>query len=140
LAAQKARVLELNLSRDELAVLQRDVENAQHAMDAVSQRYTQATIEGNANQTDVAVLNPATSPQSPASPKVFFNILLAIFLGTILGVFFALLAEMMDRRVRSRDDLSDLLEVPVFAIIGGKPAPKSGRHLTQLSRRLLKAV
>jgi len=140
LAAQKARVLELNLSRDELAVLQRDVENAQHAMDAVSQRYTQATIEGNANQTDVAVLNPATPPQNPSSPKILFNTLLAIFLGTIIGVIFALFAELMDRRVRSRDDLSELLEVPVFAIIGGKPTPQNGRYLTHLSRRLLKAA
>jgi chain length determinant protein EpsF len=140
LAAQKARVLELNLSRDELAVLQRDVENAQRAMDTASQRFTQATLEGNANQTDVAVLNPATAPQSPASPKVLLNILLSIFLGTMLGVGFGLLAEMMDRRVRSREDISDLLEVPVFAIIGSKPSPRSGRHLTHLSRRLLKAA
>ncbi len=140
LAAQKARVLELNLSRDELSVLQRDVENAQHAMDTASQRFTQATIEGNANQTDVAVLNPATAPQSPASPKVLLNILLSIFLGTMLGVGFGLLAEMMDRRVRSRDDISDLLEVPVFAIIGSKPPPISGRHLTHLTRRLLKVA
>jgi len=28
----------------------------------------------------------------------------------------------------------------VFAIIGSKPSPKSGRHLTHLSRRLLKAA
>jgi chain length determinant protein EpsF len=140
LAAQKARVLELNLSRDELAVLQRDVENAQHAMDAASQRYTQATIEGNANQTDVAVLNPATPPQSPASPRIFFNILLSIILGTMIGLGLALLAELMDRRVRSRDDLSDLLEVPVFAIIGGKSAPKDGKRLKHISRLLLKAA
>ena len=140
LAAQKARVLELNLSRDELSVLQRDVENAQRAMDAASQRFTQATIEGNVNQTDVAVLNPATPPQDPASPKILLNTLLSIFLGTMLGVGFGLLAEMMDRRVRSRDDISELLKVPVFAIIEGKPSQNGGKRLTALSRRLLKAV
>lgn len=140
LAAQKARVLELNLSRDELSVLQRDVENAQHAMDAVSQRYTQATIEGNANQTDVAVLNPATPPQSPASPKVLLNIFLSIILATVIGLILALLAEMMDRRVRSRDDLSKLLEVPVFAIIASKPSVKSGKYLKHLPQPLLKGA
>ncbi|MDZ4141381.1 MAG: chain length determinant protein EpsF [Methylotenera sp.] len=139
LAEQKARVLTLNLSRDELAVLQRDVENAQHAMDAASQRFTQATIEGNANQTDVAVLNPAIPPQSPAGPKILLNVFLSIILGTMIAFLFALLAEMLDRRVRSRDDLSDLLEVPVFAIIKGGPAKNSGR-LSKLSPRLLKGV
>ena len=140
LAAQKARVLQLNLSRDELSVLQRDVENAQHAMDAASQRFTQATIEGNANQTDVAVLNPATPPQGPASPKIMLNVLLSIFLGAILGLGLGLLAEMLDRRVRSRDDLSDLLEVPVFAIIQGGPSAKISKRLSKLSPRLLKAA
>ena len=140
LAAQKERVLKLNLSRDELSVLQRDVENAQKAMDAASQRFTQATIEGNANQTDVAILNAATAPQSSASPKVVLNVLLSIFLGTMLGVGLALLAEMLDRRVRSRDDLSDLLEVPVFAIIDGKAASTKIKKLSKSSQHLLKAA
>lgn len=139
LAEQKARVIKLNLSRDELSVLQRDVENAQHAMDAASQRFNQSTIEGNANQTDVMVLNPATPPQGPSSPKVLLNVLLSIILGTVIGLFLALLAEMMDRRVRSRDDLSELLEVPVFAIAGNKPSKKEGKLLTHLSHRQLKA-
>ena len=140
LAAQKERVLQLNLHRDELSVLQRDVENAQRAMDAASQRFTQATIEGNANQTDVAVLNAATAPQTAASPKIVLNLLLSIFLGTMLGLGFALLAEMLDRRVRSRDDLSELLEVPVFAIIDGKPPKSSSKRLSKSSQRLLKAA
>jgi succinoglycan biosynthesis transport protein ExoP len=137
LAAQKARVLELNLSRDELAVLQRDVENAQRAMDAASQRYTQATLEGKANQSDVAVLNPATAPQTQSSPKVFRNILLATFLGTMLGVCFALLVELTNRRVRSRDDLSELLEVPVFTI--SSASQNSPKYLFEMPRLLLKA-
>ena len=116
LAAQKARVLELNLSRDELSVLQRDAENAQHAMDLASQRFTQTTLEGSANQTDIAVLNPAIAPQRAASPRVFFNTLLSVFLGGMLGIGLGLLAEMVDRRVRSRDDISELLKVPVFAV------------------------
>jgi polysaccharide biosynthesis transport protein len=138
LAAQKARVLELNLSRDELAVLQRDVENAQRAMDAASQRYTQATLEGKANQSDVSVLNPATAPQSPSSPLIMRNIILSILLGAMLGTFLALFAEMVNRRVRSRDDLSNLLEVPVFTI-GGGYSQNSAKNITHLPRLLLKA-
>lgn len=140
LAAQKEKVLKLNLARDELLVLQRDVENAQRAMDAASQRFTQATIEGNANQTDVAVLNPATAPQSTSSPKVALNVILSMVLATLLGFGLALLAEMLDRRVRSRDDLTDLLEVPVFAIIDGKPPASSSKRLSKPARRLLKAA
>lgn len=139
LAAQKARVLELNLSRDELSVLQRDVENAQRAMDSASQRFTQTTLEGSANQTDIAVLNPAIAPQRQASPLVLFNTILSIILGSMLGVGLGLLAEMADRRVRSRDDISELLGVPVFAVINSKPPSNFSNSLRLMSRRLLKS-
>ncbi len=138
--AQKARVLELNRSRDELSVLQRDVENAQRAVDSASQRLTQTTMEGSVNQADIAVLNPAVAPQRHSSPSIKFNLVLAAFLGTLLGIAAGLLAEMSDRRVRSREDMSELLEVPVLAVINSKKPKKTAKELFELSRRFLKAA
>jgi uncharacterized protein involved in exopolysaccharide biosynthesis len=140
LASQKARVLELNLSRSEFSVLQRDFENAQHALDAASQRFTQTTLEGNVKQTDAVVFNPAIPPLEPTSPKILLNVLLSIFLGALLGLGFGLLAEMMDRRVRSSSDLSELLEVPVFTITEDKSSQNNGKRLIALPRRLLGSV
>jgi len=53
------------------------------------------------------------------------NIMLSIFLGAMLGIGFGLIAEMMDRRVRSREDISELLEIPVFALIQDNPSKTS---------------
>ena len=124
LAKQKARVLELNLTRDQLSVLQRDVENAQRAMDAASQRFTATTLEGSANQTDIAILNPATPPVKPSSPRVIFNTVLSFFLGGLLAMALSLLAERFDRRLRSREDINDL-EMPVLALINSRSANKA---------------
>jgi chain length determinant protein EpsF len=121
LAAQKARVLELNLARDQLTVLQRDLENAQRAMDQASQRLTQTSLEGSVNQTDIAILNPATPPLIADSPRVLFNTILAFFLGGMLGIFMSLTAEKLDRRIRCCDDISELLELPVLALINSRP-------------------
>ena len=133
LAAQKARVLELNLARDQLSVLQRDVENAQRAMDAASQRYTATTLEGGANQTDIVILNPATAPNKAASPRVLFNTILAFFLGSILGIGFTITAEKLDRRVRCPDDISEFLELPVLALINSRPVGPFFRRFSALS-------
>jgi uncharacterized protein involved in exopolysaccharide biosynthesis len=137
---QKNKVLALNLLRDEMGVLQKDVDTAKKAMDAVTQRYSQTSIEGQSNQSDIAILNPAIPPGSPSSPRVLINIALAIIMGAILGIGFGFLAELADRRVRSRDDLSNMLEVPVFALYGGESSPKSGRLLKNFSQRQLKSA
>lgn len=117
LAAQKARVLQLNKQRDELNVLRRDIESAQRAFEIVSQRASQTNIESQTTQTNIAVLNPATTPSAPSKPRVFLNILVSIFLGTMLGVGLALLLELINRRIRSTEDLVEALEIPVLGTI-----------------------
>jgi succinoglycan biosynthesis transport protein ExoP len=132
-AMQKQKVLSLNRLRSEMGVLQKDVETAQKAMDAVSQRYSQTNIEAQSNQSEIAILNPAISPLLPSSPRILASIAMSILLGAVLGIGFGLLAELMDRRVRSRDDIAELLGVPVFAISKGRPVKDSMKLLPRNS-------
>lgn len=117
LATQKARVLLLNKQRDELNVLRRDIESAQRAFEIVSQRASQTNIESQANQTNIAVLNPASPPPEPSKPRVLLNTLISVFLGGFLAVGIALVLELMNRKVRSTDDLVEALELPVLGTI-----------------------
>lgn len=118
LEKQKKRVLLLNKQRDELNVLRRDIESAQRSFELVSQRASQTDIASQTNQTNIAVLNPAFAPTQPSKPRVFLNILVSIFLGTLLGIGLALILELKDRKVRSTQDLLDVLEFPVLGSIG----------------------
>lgn len=117
LAGQKARVLALNKQRDELNVLRREIESAQRAFEAVSLRASQTNIESQANQTNIALLNPASTPAGPSKPRVLLNILMSIFFGTLLGVGLALLLELANPRVRSAADLVDVLKLPLLGSI-----------------------
>ncbi|WP_018985167.1 chain length determinant protein EpsF [Methylophilus methylotrophus] len=117
LAAQKQKVLDLNRSRDQLIVLQRDVETAQTAYNNVTQRLNQNSIEGKANESDISILNVAIPPDKHSSPKLLLNTFLSIFLGGMLGIAFALFSEMMNRKVRSAEDITQLLELPLLAMI-----------------------
>ncbi len=118
LNAQKSRVLQLNKQRDELNVLRRDIESAQRAFELVSQRASQTNIASQTNQTNISVLNPAFTPTDPSKPRVLLNVLVSIFLGTLLGVGLALMLELNDRKVRSAQDLVDALDLPVLGAIG----------------------
>lgn len=117
LATQKEKVLQLKKERDDVAVLQREVETAQRAYDAVAQRFTQTTLESQTTQTNIVVLTPAIEPTEHSSPNLLLNTLVAIFLGILLAVGTVLLLELLDQRVRGDDDLQQLLGVPVLGLI-----------------------
>ena len=51
---------------------------------------------------------------------------LSVILGTLLGLGVGLIAEMIDRRVRSPQDLVDVLNVPVLGVMK-KVIPKQER-------------
>ncbi|MDD4995806.1 MAG: chain length determinant protein EpsF [Smithella sp.] len=128
LAEQKAKVLDLKKKHDQIAVLSREVESAQRTYDEVMHRAIQTRMESELSQTDISILNSAYPPQKAAKPKVLLNMILSIFLGGVLGVGAALLSELMDRRVRSAFDVSEMLGIPVFAVVSA-PVAKENRML-----------
>ena len=127
LDAQKAKVMQLNSARDEMAVLTNEMENAKKAYETASQRLTQTSLEGQSTQSDIAVLTAAAVPLNPAAPRMLLNLLIALVVGTILGIGAALAMELLDHRVRSREDLTRLFGLPLIGVIE-KPKTISTRH------------
>lgn len=115
--SQKRQVLALRAERDQISVLQRDVETAQRAYESVSGRMTQLTLESQTTQANVRVLSAAVEPLLPNSPKVMVNILGSIIGGFVLGGGVALLLELMNRRVRAPEDLAVVDGVPVIGVL-----------------------
>lgn len=113
-AAQRAKVLQLKQQRDEAAVLEREVESARIAFQAVNQRLTQTGLESQTTQTNVSFLERASEPVEHSSPKLLLNTAVAIFLGGLLAVATGLLRELMDRRLRTKEDIVEGLQVPLI--------------------------
>ncbi|HEU4371863.1 MAG TPA: chain length determinant protein EpsF [Telluria sp.] len=137
-AAQKVKVLELNRARDEFGVLLKDMDSAQRAFDAASQRLSQTKIEASSEQSDISILNPAVPPVEPSAPRVLLNALVSVLLGTVLGVGLALLIELLNRPVRSAADMQELLGVPVLGTVEWRqPRPRApGLRALMAPRRL----
>ncbi len=114
LEKQKQKVLELNRSRSELMMLEKDIEIAQSSLASVNNRFNQTALEGQSNQADISILELATPPTSPSNPRLILIAPFSLFIGVLLGCFFAMVGEFLDRRVRSIDDLTGLAEIPVY--------------------------
>ena len=120
----------LKATRDEGAVLVREVENAQRAYDAMLSRFTQSNTESLTTQGNAYVLSQASVPAQPSSPKVVLNTLLSALIGSLLALSAIILLEYMDRRIRTIDDLPEALGLPVLGVM-----PRPGARRPKLARR-----
>ncbi len=130
LAAQRAKVLQLKAVRDEGVVMARDVENAQRAYDAVTQRLTQTSLESQTTQSNINQLTIAEVPAAPSSPRIGLNTILAVVVGSLLAIALAMVLELRDRRVRNLDDVVATLGLPVLATM-----PRPGAKFVLGARR-----
>ena len=123
LEAQRRKLLALRGERDQLAVLERDVEAAKQSYEAAERRFTQSNLESQATQSNVFLIRPAIEPLEPSFPKVRLFILASILFGALLGVGTAHMLETLDRRVRCVEDMASLVRMRVLSVIEHKASP-----------------
>ena len=115
--AQRARVMQFNRHRDELNVLRRDLDAAQKAYEQVSERASQSKLQALTNQTNIQRLATAVEPLEAKGPTTKVALALAAVAGLLLALAGALLMELLNRRVRSVDDLSLATNLPILASV-----------------------
>lgn len=122
---QKAKLLELKKIRDDSALLSREVDSAQRVYENMMLRFNQTRLDGRSQVANVILLTPATPPVTPSSPKVLRNMLLAVLIGGVLGLAFAFLRELLDRRIRTVADLAENLQCNVLGSLARVDEKKS---------------
>lgn len=71
----------------------------------------------------VNIVDPAVAPTSPSGPPRMLYIAVAAMGGLFLAVAIVVVSDMMNTRIRSAEDVEELIDVPV---IGRIPLVKSG--------------
>lgn len=69
------------------------------------------------NQDNVQLVDGASVPQKPASPKPLLNIAVAFFVGLMLSIGIVFLLEYLDNTVKDEEELTKLLGIPVIGVI-----------------------
>lgn len=139
LDAQRDKILKMKQARDEGSVLYREVEIAQKSYDLVMGRLDQSSLESQTTQSNVNLLTPASVPTQASTPRVFQNTVLALFLGTLLGVGTVLVLELMDRRVRGVEGINEMLGLPVIGILPGTNSKRrpGSKHALLAQQRMV---
>ncbi len=116
-AAQKAQVI---ANRDKLAklrILQTEVDTRQDQYNKTVAREAEFRQQAAIVDAGLFALGNASVPQTPSFPNKPLIIGGSLGVGLMFGLLIALLIELLDRRVRSPEDLSAALGLPVLAVL-----------------------
>ncbi|MDX1259498.1 MULTISPECIES: YveK family protein [unclassified Exiguobacterium] len=69
------------------------------------------------NVDNVKVLSVSGIPTAPVSPNIILNTAIAAVVGFLLGVGLAFLREVLDRRIRTEEQVQQILDLPVLGSI-----------------------
>jgi len=118
LEEQRAKVLKLKSGRDQAAVLQRDVDAAQRAYEAVLTRLSVTNLESQGGiQSSVSRLEQASLPIKPSSPRILINLLMAIVVGCLCALGTAVIRELRDRRLRTIEEIEPTFQQPLIGVL-----------------------
>jgi polysaccharide biosynthesis transport protein len=119
LELQRAKVLRMKQTRDEIAVMQRDVEATQRAYESVQLRFNQSSLESQNPQSSMSILNLAEIPNETKTQIFMKNAIKAMLAAAGLGLLAGFIREFFDKRIRSVEDIQTTINLPVLGILPG---------------------
>ena len=120
-SAQRGKVLSSSALHDQATKYRLELDAAQAIYKRALDGYDDVMFASMGNYTNVSVVSRATPPAKASKPRVAMYLLLAALAGGFLGLAIPLVYELVNRRVRSRDDFERDNGVPVLAEFGAMP-------------------
>jgi succinoglycan biosynthesis transport protein ExoP len=118
--ALKRSLADLRQRSIQYNIYQRDAATNRELYDALLQRYKEIGVAGAVESNNVAVVDPATSPRAPSSPRLSLNLGLFTLAGALLGAIAAAGLEQLDHGVTEPGEFEEKLGFPLLGM-----APKS---------------
>ena len=105
----------------ELARLERSKAINEQIYSMLVTRYEEAKISEEGKLSNIRIINRASVPKSPVSPKVKMNILIGLLLGLGLGIGAAFLLESMNTKINNLSDVDRYVKLPILGTIPDIP-------------------
>lgn len=125
LEERRVSVLKVRELQDGGAKQLLELESAQSVYKKALEGYDQVLFASTGGYTNISFVSRATAPPKPSKPKVGILLLLATLAGGALGLAVPLCYELLNRRVRCRDDVERDHGIPVLVELG--PIRLTGR-------------
>jgi capsular exopolysaccharide synthesis family protein len=114
---QRKEAQELGIKATEYSILQSELERTKRLCEILDDRIKELSVTEDAGVFNINVLEYARPETRPSKPQKARVMTIALFLGLILGGGLALLRDRMDHRLRSAEEISAILAVPVLGVV-----------------------
>ncbi len=114
---EKARAMSLNDASLEDAVLTREVATNRALYTSVLERMKVLGVTSQAQVTNVSIIDAASVPNYPSSPKKKLSLVLAGFLALMFGVAITFLIESANEGLKTADEVQQYLRLPNLATV-----------------------
>ncbi len=124
LANLQKRLAELPAKKQILATIIRKRGEAESSLKFLQKKLEEARIAEAQKISNIRIVEAATVPTSPASPKPAVVLVLAAVFGSILATGVVLVLEVMDNTLKNTAEVEELLEVPLLGVLPPLPGNK----------------
>lgn len=124
LANLQKRLTELPTKQQNLTTIIRKREEAESSLKFLQSKLEEARIAEAQKISNLRIIETATVPTSPASPKPTVTLVLAIVFGGGLAIGVMILLEVMDNTLKNSTEVEELLELPLLSVLPPLPTKK----------------
>jgi capsular exopolysaccharide synthesis family protein len=117
LNAQRGELVVLSRNSTGYRSLDREAASNQQIFDALMQRARETDISSDLRPNNIRIADEATLPRSPVWPRTERNLSFGLFGGLALGVLFAFVAEYMDDKLKSPDEIRQHLGLNCLGLV-----------------------
>jgi len=130
----KAQAVQLGNNRAQLQSYQEQLDSTAKYMEGIALKIREIDVNNqDSTNINIQILEVAKSDPSPIRPKRLQVLGIALVVGVMMGFGAALLQDWMDQRLRSVDEISAALQLPILGVVphitGGKTAMARGMEV-----------
>ena len=108
----------------EYNILKREVDTNRSQYDALLQRLKEVSIADDIGSNLISLVDRAETPARPFKPRLFFSLLIAGFLSTLLGTALVFVIEFIDDRIKTPEHVKQKLGTVLMGVIPRAKNPK----------------
>jgi polysaccharide biosynthesis transport protein len=114
---QSQQAIELNKQLTQYRLLESNWDRAQKEYDSVVQQYKNVDVTADVGALNITILEYARPADTPSRPQKSRYMAIALVMGLMLGGGLGLLRNFMDQTLRSADEISAVLGMPVLGVV-----------------------